>query len=151
MSRVNTVRLLAFLFVILLFAPGISAQRRKKPAVEIGHGKPVLWERVDIERQDLYNGPGGEAMQPDLSSIKFEKEEKGGHNKKYRIKDGSGRTWVEKLGREARPETAAVRLLYGLGYKTEINYLVPALTIPTVGSFKNVRLELKPDNVERLD
>ena len=150
MSKVATVRLLAFLFIILLFVPGISAQKRKRPAVETGHGKRVLWERVDIERQDLFNGPGGEAMQPDLSRIKFEKEEKGGHNKKYRIVDGSGRTWVAKLGREARPETAAVRLLYGLGYKTEINYLVPTITIPGKGTFRNVRLEARPDNVERL-
>ncbi|HMS41568.1 MAG TPA: hypothetical protein PKE69_15155, partial [Pyrinomonadaceae bacterium] len=83
--------------------------------------------------------------------ITFIKEEKGGHNKKYRIKDGSGKTWVAKLGREAQSETAAVRLLWALGYKTEINYLVPTLTIPTKGTFQNVRLEARPDNIERLD
>lgn len=82
------------------------------------NGRAVMWEKVNIADRDLYAGPGGKKMRPDLSRIEFIKEEKGGHNKKYRIKDGSGRIWVAKLGREARPETAAVRLLWGLGYKT---------------------------------
>lgn len=90
-------------------------------------------------------------MRPDLRKITFIEEEKGGHNKKYRIKDGSGRIWVAKLGREAQPETAAVRLLWALGYKTEINYLVPTITIPGKGTFRNVRLEARPANVERVD
>ena len=109
-----------------------------------------MWQSVDVGSRDLFAGPGGESMRPDLSSISFIKEEKGGHNKKYRIKDGSGRTWVAKLGTEARPETAAVRLLYGLGYETEINYLVPSMTIPGKGTFKDVRLEARPDDVDRV-
>ncbi len=118
----------------------------------VGYGqKNVMWEPVNIPTMDLFKGPGGDSMRPDLSKIEFIKEEKGGHNKKYRIKDGSGKVWVAKLGREARPETAAVRLLHGIGYKTEINYLVPSITIPGKGTFKNVRLEARPDNVERLE
>ncbi|MEQ1763591.1 MAG: hypothetical protein ABL984_10645 [Pyrinomonadaceae bacterium] len=111
----------------------------------------VMWEPVNISSMDLFYGPGGDAMRPDLSKIEFIKEEKGGHNKKFRIKDGSGKVWVAKLGREAKPETAAVRLLHGIGYKTEINYLVPSITIPGKGTFKDVRLEARPDNVERLE
>lgn len=113
--------------------------------------KNVMWERVNIPEMDLFAGPGGDEMRPDLSKVEFVKEEKDGHNKKYRIKDGSGNVWVAKLGREARPETAAVRLLYGIGYKTEVNYLVPSITIPGKGTFRNVRLEARPDNVERLE
>ncbi len=113
--------------------------------------KIVMWEPVNISTMDLFAGPGGNEMRPDLSKIEFIKEEKGGHNKKYRIKDGSGNVWVAKLGREAKSETAAVRLLHGIGYKTEINYLVPSITIPGKGTFKDVRLEARPDNVERLE
>lgn len=113
--------------------------------------KNVMWEPVNISKMDLFAGPGGNEMRPDLSKIEFIKEEKGGHNKKYRIKDGSGNVWVAKLGREAKSETAAVRLLHGIGYKTEINYLVPSITIPGKGTFKDVRLEARPDNVERLE
>lgn len=137
---------LLFLFA-LIFVGNTVAQDKK----ETGHGKPVMWESVNISERNLFEGPGGTSMKPDLSKIEFIEEEKSGHNKKFRIKDGSGRTWVAKLGREARPETAAVRLLWGIGYKSEINYLVPKITIPTQGTFENVRLEARPDNIERLD
>ena len=95
-----------------------------------------MWEKVNIKNRDLFYGPGGRDMMPDVSKVTFIKEEKGGHNKKYRIKDAAGRTWVAKLGREAQPETATVRLLWALGYKTEINYLVPTITIPGKGTFQ---------------
>lgn len=125
-------------------------KKADRTSAQVG-GKPVMWAEVDASTLDLYAGPGGEAMRPDISKIEFIKEEKEGHNKKYRIKDGSGRVWVAKLGREAQPETAAVRLIYGLGYKTEVNYLVPMLNIPGKGTFKNVRLEARPENAERLE
>jgi hypothetical protein len=131
---------MAILIVIILTFTGTGAAQ-----------KAVMWEPIDTRRLDLFLGPGGSEMKPNLSNITFLKEEKGGHNKKFRIKDGSGRTWVAKLGREAQPETAAVRLLWALGYKTEINYLVPTITIPGKGTFQNVRLEARPDNVERTE
>jgi hypothetical protein len=137
-----------YLIIFLLAFQAVAAQKKKQEPLS---GKAVRWERVKINRRDLFYGPGGKDMQPDLSRITFLKEEKGGHNKKYRIKDGSGRIWVAKLGREAQSETAAVRLMWALGYKTEINYLVPTITIPGKGTFKNVRLEARPDNIERLD
>lgn len=135
------------LILLLLFTSGFGQRTKDRVSAE---SSGVLWESGNISRRDLYDGPGGKEMRPDTSRITFIKEEKGGHNKKYRIKDGAGREWVAKLGPEAQPETAAVRLLYGLGYKTEINYLVPSLTIPGKGTFKNVRLEARPDNIERL-
>lgn len=128
-----------------------AAAQDKKGKLSGPLTNPVLWEDVDSASLNLYNGPGGTAMAPDVSKVTFIKEELQGHNKKYRIKDAKGQIWVAKLGREAQPETAAVRLLYGLGYKTEINYLVPKLTIPGKGTFDNVRLEARPTNVERLD
>ncbi|MGD9562256.1 MAG: hypothetical protein AB7F88_08540 [Pyrinomonadaceae bacterium] len=126
---------------LLVFSVGLAAAQQKP--------KAVMWERVNISARNLYDGPGGKKMRPNLSRIEFIEEETGGHNTKYRIKDGSGRIWVAKLGREARPETAAVRLLWAIGYKTEINYLAPTLTIPGKGTFKNVRLEARRPNVER--
>lgn len=137
-----------FLVALLLLAVAVPAQKDKEKVER--SGKAVLWEPVDIKSRDLYYGPGGKEMLPDLSSITYIEEEKSGHNKKYRIRDGAGREWVAKLGREARPETAAVRLLWAIGYKTEINYLVPEITIPGKGTFKNVRLEARPEHIDRL-
>jgi len=133
--------------VFLLNAHGISAQRAKQK--DMGATTPVLWEQTNVSDSDLFNGPGGNRDYPDLSRITLIKEEKGGYSKKYRIKDGSGRTWVAKIGLEAQSETVAVRILSALGYKTEINYLVKTLNIPGAGTFSNVRLEARPDNVKR--
>jgi hypothetical protein len=43
-----------------------------------------------------------------------------------------------------------VRLLWGLGYETEVNYLVPRVTIPGKGTFTNVRFEARPDEWKRV-
>lgn len=147
----NRVRILATLLLIFSITPlqiGI-AKTKKKPAVD---GTPVLWRKpVDIASRDLYLGSGGTTLQPDLRRVTFVKEEKGGYSKKYRVKDASGREWVAKIGKEAQSETAAVRLLWAVGYETEVNYLVPRLTIAGKGTFQNVRLEARPDSVKRLD
>jgi hypothetical protein len=135
------------LAALLLLFVGVDAQRKHGDKGD--SSQPVLWQRVNIGKQDLFLGPGGRNMEPDLSRIILIKEEKGGHSKKFRIKDGSGRTWVAKIGDEAQSETASVRFLYALGYVTEINYLVPSLTIPGKGTFSNVRLEARPDDVKR--
>lgn len=143
------IRAIYLIIVALLLASAGMAQKKPKP--QPPKGNAVMWEKVNIKSRDLYYGSGGRAMVPDVSSVTLIREEKGGHNKKYRIKDAAGRTWVAKLGREAQPETVTVRLLWALGYKTEINYLVPTITIPGKGTFKNVRLEARPDDVDRLD
>jgi len=160
-SKSFLVIFISLILFSLAFSPAVFAQKKaKKPQKQVNQqaqqkplpkGKAIMWERVNIREKDLFYGPGGKKMLPDLSKITFIKEEKRGHNKKYRIEDGSGRIWVAKLGREAQSETAAVRLLWALGYKTEINYLVPTITIPGKGTFKNVRLEARPDDVERLE
>jgi hypothetical protein len=134
----------------LLLTVGTSAQEKQKTAVKMT-GTPIMWTATDIASTDTFIGPGGEEMKPDLNKIEFMREEKGGYSTKYRIRDGSGKVWVAKVGAEAQSETSAVRLLSALGYHTEINYLVPELTIPGKGTFKNVRLEARPDDVERLD
>lgn len=133
---------------VLLFAASVAAQKADKKWVT---GTPVLWTRTDVAQQDTLLGPGGKEMEPDLSSITFVSEEKGGFSTKYRIKEGSGKTWIAKVGPEAQSETAAVRLLSALGYKTEIVYLVPKLTIPGKGDLTNVRLEARPKNIKRLE
>jgi hypothetical protein len=91
-------------------------------------------------------------LQPNLRRITFLEEDKGGYSgTKYRIRDSAGREWVAKIGKEAQSEIAAVRLLWAVGYETEINYLVPRLTIPGKGTFQEVRLEARPDGEKRFD
>ena len=147
--KICSLLLFAIILNITAIDVGFAKPSKKK---KLPTGTAVFWNRPDdIKRRDLYLGPGGDQLQPDLSHITFVKEEKGGYSKKYRIRDGSGRVWVAKIGKEAQSETSAVRLLWGLGYETEVNYLVPRITIPGKGTFENVRLELRAKDVDRAD
>lgn len=158
MRRRPNLTLLFSVLLLLSVSSGAIAQDRKdddkgkKAKKEMPAGTPILWrEPTDITSRNLLIGPGGEAMKPDVSKVTFIKEEKGGYSKKYRVKDAQGRVWVAKLGKEAQSETAAVRLVWAAGYVTEVNYLIPSLTIEGKGTFENVRLEARPENVKRFD
>ncbi|HEY0386111.1 MAG TPA: hypothetical protein VGC64_08865 [Pyrinomonadaceae bacterium] len=154
------VQLLLLLLSFSSFAHAIQDKRKKKKSEPVG--RPVLWKVPDdLPARDLLLGPGGAAMKPDTSSLTFLKAEQGGYSPKFRVRDARGREWVAKLGKEAQSETAAVRLLWAIGYQTEINYLVPCVHIPGApkprkkvqrcegDGFANVRFEARPENVER--
>lgn len=157
----------ALLIVLLLslaqLAFAADDKKKKKPMPK---GAPVLWQAPkDIPSRNLFYGPGGAAMKPNLRRITFLEEDKGGgYSVKYRVRDASGREWVAKVGNEAQSETAAVRLLWAVGYLTEINYLSPCVHIRGAvpkprkdvercegDGFANVRFEARPKNVKRLD
>src|SRR5215210_1003803 len=152
-ARDRVLLVLAFVLTFGLSLPSHAAQGGKsKKKKEAPRGTPVLWrDPGDVSALDLLNGPGGEEMKPDLSRLTFVREEKGGYSKKYRVKDGKGRVWVAKIGKEAQPETAATRLVWAAGYVTEITYLAPRATIEGKGTFENVRFEARSENVKRLD
>jgi hypothetical protein len=155
MSRSERVRLpfvLAIIFTLALSLPAHAVQKEKDKKKETPRGTPVLWrDPGDVSSLDLFHGPGGEEMKPDLSRLTFVKEETGGYSKKYRVRDAAGRVWVAKIGKEAQPETAATRLLWAAGYMPEITYLAPSATIEGKGTFENVRFEARPETVERFD
>ena len=154
------VKKIILVLLLLSFSTAALAQKKeKKPAPT---GERVLWrEPTDVESRDLFNGPGGEAMKPNLSRVTFIRDQSGGYSTNYRVRDGSGKVWVAKLRSEAQPETAAVRLMWALGYMTEINYLVPCIKIEGApassvkkcegGGFANVKFEARPADVKRLE
>ena len=138
--------LLAASFLALPNSTVLAAKDKKKAMPE---GTPVLWRPTNIRSRNLRNGPGG--PKPNLQRVTFIEEQSGGYSKKYRVRDSAGREWVAKIGKEAQPETAAVRLLWAVGYPTEVNYLEPNVEIVGKGSFQNVRFEARPKNIKRLD
>jgi hypothetical protein len=154
--------------IVLCLVPVLFAQQEKdkgqKEKTTLPDAPAVLWRQPsDIASRDLFLGPGGETMKPDLSNVTFVKEDPEGYSVKYHVRDGAGRKWVVKIGNEARPETAAVRLLWAVGYVTEINYLAPCAHIKGApkprknvercegDGFADVRFEARPDNVKRAD
>lgn len=149
----RTLPALLFLIFAAATAPVPAQDKAKdKPEKEkiVYNGPAVMWrEPTDIASRNLLIGAGGEAMKPDLSRVTFVEEKTGGWSTKYRVTDGKGKDWVAKLSKEAQPETAANRLLWAIGYETEIAHLVPELEIVGKGPFKNVKLEARPDEVKR--
>jgi hypothetical protein len=142
---------LLLIFAVSNAALSQSDKDKKKDKKEKEYtGAPVLWaEPTDIESRNLLLGAGGESMKPDLKQVTFIEQKPGGYSTKYRVKDASGNEWVAKIGKEAQPDTAANRLLWAVGYETEIAYLVPHLKIEGKGDFDNVRLEARPADVKR--
>ncbi|HEX8283379.1 MAG TPA: hypothetical protein VF588_08495 [Pyrinomonadaceae bacterium] len=169
MSHTRSFRLSAVLLAALLLslAPGAAAQKekgKKKEKAPPPQGTAVLWrDPGDVAALDLFLGPGGEEMKPDLSRLTFLKEEKGGYSKKFRVRDAKGREWVAKIGKEAQPETAVTRLVWAAGYPVEVTYLAPCAKIEGApepgkdyarcegGGLANVRFEARPEHVKRLD
>src|SRR3979411_516204 len=89
--------------IMLSLGPVLFAQKEKdkgrKDKTTLPDAPAVLWGGPsDIASRDLFLGPGGESMRPDLSHVTFIKQETGGHTTKYRVRDGQGRVWVAKLG-----------------------------------------------------
>src|SRR5947209_9747448 len=137
----------------VLLTGTMQGQKSKKshPKPIPNDAKPVLWrEPTDIASRDLFLGPGGEAMKPDLSKVTFIADETRSYSKKYRVRDGAGNEWVVKVGPEAQSETAATRLIWAAGYFADITYLVPHVDIEGKGSFDNARFEARPKGQKRL-
>ncbi len=178
MSRSSTLKklfpLVAWLalFSIMPFAFAQDSRPRRAEGERVGLndtragsgviGEAVLWrEPTDITSRNLFVGPGGDDKKPNLSNVSFLAENPGGYSVKYQVRDGSGRKWVVKLGNEARPETTALRLLWSVGYVTEINYLVPCVHIAGApkpkkdvprcegDGFADARFEERGDGVKR--
>jgi len=132
--------------------PGQKHKKKKNPE-SLPDGIPVLWRAPsDISKRDLYWGQGGKAMQPDLRTVTLIKKETGGYSTKYRVRDASGQEWVAKVGKEAKGETAASRLMWAVGYFPDVNYLVPRVHVNGLNKdLENVRFGLRPKDVKRVD
>ncbi len=150
MSKMKSTRLFLLLIIILFGCPSLSPAQKKEKKVRTG--TPVLWrEPVAFETRNLLTGSGGDAMKPDVTQVTFIKDETGGHSKKFRVRDAAGNIWIAKVGAEAQSETSSNRLVWAVGYESEMVYLVPRLTVAGKGTFENVRLEGRPKNIKRED
>jgi len=137
----------------LLLSVAIQGQQSKKshPKPIPNDAKAVLWrEPTDIASRDLFLGPGGEAMKPDLSKVTFIADETRSYSKKYRVRDGAGNEWVVKVGPEAQSETAATGLIWAAEYFADTTYLLPHVDIEGKGPFDNARFEARPKGQKRL-
>ena len=131
-----------------------TLQSREHSAVDAS----ALWrDPGDIRARDLYYGTGGEKDRPH-GPFTFLKEDLDGTNPKFSVRDRDGVKWKVKLGEEARPETAASRLVWAVGYYADEDYFLRDLVVEKMparlhrgqrlvapdGSVHNVRLKREP-------
>lgn len=156
MSKLLRGRTICVVLIVVTFVGvsiGFGKKHKTKKGKEIPVGQAVLWrDPADIHRRNLLLGPGGESMRPDLRQVTLIEKEKGGYSTKYRVRDAAGREWVAKVGKEAQSETAASRLMWGVGYNADTNYLVPEVRVVGIKKpLQNVRFSARPKGVKRMD
>jgi len=146
-------------FLVLLAATGSAAQQAGSAR---GSSKAVLWtDPGDIRSRNLYWGPGGEHHQPQ-PPFEFMQEDAHGTNPKLDVRDSNDKKWGVKLGAEARPEVAASRLMWAVGYAANENYFAAQLQVSNLprlrrgqnyvqdgGNLANVRLQRHPPGEKR--
>jgi hypothetical protein len=112
--------------VIFGMAAYASAQTDHQAAT---FAHPVLWaDPGDARTLNLFWGPGGEKHQPQ-PPVAFLEEDMHGTSPKFDVRDSADRKWKAKLGLEAKPETAASRLLWAVGYGANENYFFAELQV----------------------
>jgi hypothetical protein len=123
-----TIAASALVVGFLAFSGSAAGQQKQKKEAPGTH-PPVLWrDPGDISSRNLFYGPGGEAHVP-TGKFTFKAEDMAGSNPKFDITDQDGVTWRVKMGAEARPETAASRLVWAVGYFANEDYFVPLLHV----------------------
>ena len=117
--RKGAVRIAALSVMALLPLAGSKSGKST-----VATGTPVLWRDPGADL-NLYYGAGGRDREP-RGPFTFIKEDERGSSPKYTVRDAAGVKWKIKLGLEARPETAASRLVWAAGYFANEDYLVPS-------------------------
>ena len=109
----------------------------------------VLWrDRGDVALLNVLDGPGVKARAPG-GSFTFIEESKGGTAAKFVVQDENGVKWKVKLGPEAKPETAAARLLWATGYYADEDYYRAQIRVQGLKSLSRGKKFLSPGGVVR--
>ena len=118
--------------VAFTFVPqtvGAVKERYKEREKLATAGPQLMWTNpADIRSRDLYYGSGGATDVPG-THFSFLKEDLDGTNPKFDVKDEYGVKWKVKLGIEAKPETAATRIVWAVGYHTNEDYFVSQIRV----------------------
>lgn len=124
--------ILPLLALSLVLNASVQGKKQPKPGPagkSIGKKASTLWrEPYDIKTRNLFYGPGGQAGQP-RPPFRFIEEDRSGSNPKFVVMDSRGLRWKVKLGEEGKPETTATRLLWAVGYHSDINYYLPRVRV----------------------
>ena len=147
-------------------APEKSKHSKAEKAAKVADLPAVLWhDPGDIASLDLVNGEGGKDAAPNPDDeYKFVKEDMNGSSSKFYVDDGGGVRWLVKVGEEAKPETAATRFVWAMGYYTDEDYYLRQIHVTRMpklhrqnasigadGTVKDVRLKRQDKTEKKID
>jgi hypothetical protein len=122
--------------------------------VDPSGGTPILWHDPGaIESLNLFYGPGGQSGAPDpAGKITYVRDQLTGTQKKIIVKDDQGRTWTVKFGPESKPETAASRIVWAVGYHAHQDYFVKEARIEgySTSVIHDVRFQRRDDGYKTI-
>ena len=137
LKRKPRLLLLSSLLLATLAAAATPGDSKNLPAAVESTGTNAhvaLWRNpVDLPSRNLLYGPGGADHQPH-GALTFTKEDLEGSNPKFDVRDAGDTKWKVKLGAEARPETAASRLVWAAGYFANEDYFLTSAHIDELPS-----------------
>lgn len=154
-ARAKFLLVLGLLFLIPASrCVGDDAQKTHQSKKPTENAPGALWiQPANIAARDLFYGPGGKDDAPH-TTFTFLREDLNGTNPKFDVTDENGTKWRVKLGAEVKPEIAASRLLWAVGYFTNEDYFLADLRVEEMkrlkrgrklvgaeGTMKNVRLK----------
>ena len=89
-----------------------------------------LWQAPsDLERRDLYSGPGGRTVMPKETTFAFVARDTSGWSPGFDVRSGNGLDWSVKLGPEAQSEVVSSRILWAIGYHQPPTYYLAEWTL----------------------
>ncbi|HEX7779107.1 MAG TPA: hypothetical protein VF424_07720 [Vicinamibacterales bacterium] len=105
--------------VVMLSATGACARQLHRVQFP---GEPEaslaeLWqEPTDLERRDLFHGPGDPRLMPADRTFTFVAKDTSGWSPGFDVRDTKGLDWSVKLGAEAQSEVVTSRILWAIGF-----------------------------------
>jgi hypothetical protein len=112
----------------------LACEKKSEPKASRADVSELWIDPGDLERRDLFYGPGGKAFEPDSNGrFRLLKHKEKGTNLGYDVVDERGREWSVKLGKESRAEVTMSRVLWAVGYHQPSIYHVRRWTLTDDG------------------
>ena len=143
----NQMAIVFGLCVLGLICGPCAGKKSRGREINTVNAPGILWSNpTDLASRNLFWGPGGEEHQPHGPFL-FVKEDMEGTSPKFTVVDKDGVKWKVKLGLEARPETAASRLVWSVGYYTNEDYHMDDLKVQDLPTLQRGQKLVGPDGV----
>jgi hypothetical protein len=139
--------LIALSLSLPTFGLSAKSEKREGKSGKVSARQAIIWQQPkDIRSRNLFYGPGGRAGQPE-PPFRFIEEDLDGTNPKFVVEDAQEVRWKVKLGAEAKPETAATRLLWAVGYFADVNYYFPQLQVAGMRKLSRGQKYVSPEGI----